>query len=369
MDNQKKLLLFKAIVGSQAYGTNTPESDTDIKGIYIQDPFDVGSFMYEPQDIPDKDTTYWEIRRFLELAMSSNPTVLELLFSPEDCILYEHELFKRIRDNRDLFLTKECKNSFMGYAKQQIYKAKGLNKKMNWESERIERKLPIDFCKVIYGTTGIEKLSDWLKRWNINPLTGIGDHERRAFITKIDNTKQLYKLYFTYINDYSKPFCNEDDLLLTAIPEDIYPQTIGLIQYDLDGFQAHCREYNQYQTWLKERNEARYVDVKNHGQKIDGKNMLHCIRLIEMAKDVAEGKGLIIRRPNAQELLKIRKGELDLQEIIDKTDQLIVDVEDAFNKSSLPDKIDHDLVNELLVNIRKQSLNYFYGENTSTSFR
>ena len=28
-------IIFKTIVGSQAYGTSTPESDIDYKGIYI----------------------------------------------------------------------------------------------------------------------------------------------------------------------------------------------------------------------------------------------------------------------------------------------------------------------------------------------
>lgn len=345
----KQILIFKAIVGSQAYGTNTPDSDLDVKGVYIQDPFDVSSFSYVPQTIPDKDTTYWEVRRFLELAMSSNPTVLELLFTPEDCILYEHPLFTMIKEKRDLFLSKECKNSFMGYAKQQIYKAKGLNKKMNWENERIERKFPTDFCKLIHQNGQILKLTEYLE--------GMSSWEN-FFLTKIDNTKQLYKLWYT-VEDYKRPLCNNYDLLLTAIPENANPLFLGIIQYDLDGFQAHCREFNSYQVWLKERNEARYVDVKNHGQKIDGKNMLHCIRLIEMSKEIAMYKTLIVRRPNAKDLIKIRKGELDLQEIIDKTDQLIIEVEDAFKNSSLPESINRDFVNNLLVDIRKQSIQYF----------
>lgn len=345
----KQILIFKAIVGSQAYGTNTPDSDLDVKGVYIQDPFDVSSFNYVPQTIPDKDTTYWEVRRFLELAMSSNPTVLELLFTPEDCILYEHPLFTMIKEKRDLFLSKECRNSFMGYAKQQIYKAKGLNKKMNWENERIERKLPIDFCKCIYPNGQVLKLTEYLNSM---------ESSENFFLTKIDNTKQLYKLWYTTM-DYRRPLCNNDDLLLTAIPENASPLLLGIVQYDLDGFQAHCREYNSYQVWLKERNEARYVDVKNHGQKIDGKNMLHCIRLIEISKEIAMYKTLIVRRPNAKDLIKIRKGELDLQEIIDKTDQLIIEVEDAFKNSSLPESINRDFVNNLLVDIRKQSIQYF----------
>ena len=344
----QKIQILTTVVGSKAYGTNTAESDTDLKGIYIQDPLEVLSYNeYVPQQLPDKDTTYWEVGRFIELLCKSNPTVLELLFSPEDCILDEHPLFKMIKDNREIFLSKECKNSFMGYAKAQIYKAKGLNKKMNWEKDRIERKKPIDFCKVVTGK--VQSLNEFIIEF------GMPDN---LFFTKIDNTKQLYRLHAT-MEDYRKPLCNDNDLLLTAIPQDAFYMNLGIVQYDLDGFQAHCREYNSYQTWLRERNEARYIDVNSHGQKIDGKNMLHCMRLIEMAKEIAENHTINVRRPNAKELLKIRKGEYNLQEIIDKTDQLIIDVEEAFNNSSLPDKIDETKVNNLLKEIRKESIKYF----------
>lgn len=344
----QKIQLLTAIVGSKAYGTDTPESDIDLKGVYIQHPLEVLSYNeYIEQLIPDKDTTHWEVSRFIELLCKSNPTVLELLFTPEDCILEKHPLFDLLIKNRHIFLSKECLNSFMGYAKQQIYKAKGLNKKMNWEKDRIERKKPIDFCKVITGK--VRSLNEFIIEF------GMPDN---LFFTKIDNTKQLYRLHAT-MEDYRKPLCNDDDLLLTAIPQEAFYMNLGIVQYDLDGFQTHCREYNSYQTWIKERNETRYVDVKNHGQKIDGKNMLHCIRLIEMAKELAETGKLSVRRPNAKELLKIRKGELNLQEIIDKTDQLVVEVEEAFKKSSLPDHIDLNLVNELQKQLYKESIKYF----------
>lgn len=32
-----KIILLNVIVGSQAYGTNTPDSDIDTKGVYLQD--------------------------------------------------------------------------------------------------------------------------------------------------------------------------------------------------------------------------------------------------------------------------------------------------------------------------------------------
>ena len=102
----QKISILKAIVGSKAYGTDTPESDIDLKGIYVQHPLEVLSYNeYIPQELPDKDTTYWEVGRFVELLCKSNPTVLELLFSPEDCILEEHPLFKILKENKHLFIT------------------------------------------------------------------------------------------------------------------------------------------------------------------------------------------------------------------------------------------------------------------------
>lgn len=353
---KQQIFLFKTIVGSNAYGTNIETSDVDIKGVYLQNPFDAASFSYQEQQILDKDTTFWELQRFLELACSSNPTVLELLFSPERCILEKHPLFDLILQNRHLFLTKECKNSFLGYARQQIYKAKGLNKKINWESEKIERKKPIDFCKFLWLGENDIRVSN-----RLDIITPAAMNYQFA-ITKIDNTKQLYKLWCITDYDFSykiNPFCNNDDLLTTALPENINACVSAIIQYDLDGFQRHCREYNQYQTWLKERNEQRYVDVNNHGQKIDGKNMMHCMRLIETARDIAEKENLIVERPNASELLKIRRGEYNLQELIDKSDQYFEEIEQAFNNSDLPDSIDRTAVNNLLITIRKESLNYF----------
>ena len=344
-------------MGSQAYGTATLNSDIDIKGIYIQNIYDVASFKYQQQIMPDKDTTYYEIKRFLELAGSANPTILELMWMPDRCVQIKDPLFiKYIESNRDLFLTKECCNSFMGYAYQQIYKAKGLNKKMNWEQDRITRKKPIDFCKFLW-------LPDWKYKKDVRLSNKIDlitpDWFNMDFyaLTKIDNTKQLYKFWYIKMpqQEWTKPLCNNDDLIMTAIPEDVDAKLLAIVQYDLDGFQAHCREYNQYQTWLKERNESRYVDVQNHGQKIDGKNLMHCYRLMDMAEEIVKEHKIIVERPNRQELLDIRYGKYDLQTLIDRAEEKIERIKELYKNSDLPDKVDREKINEILVNIRKEN--------------
>lgn len=58
---------------------------------------------------------------------------------------------------------------------------------------------------------------------------------------------------------------------------------------------------------LAERNTQRYVDIQNHGQKIDGKNMLHCIRLLQCANDILKLLMLELRTLNIYYLLDMEK--------------------------------------------------------------
>ncbi len=94
--------------------------------------------------------------------------------------------------------------------------------------------------------------------------------------------------------------------------------------------------------------------MKNHGQKIDGKNMMHCRRLLEMAKEIGEGKGINVHRENAQYLISIRKGEVDLQSLIDNAESDIKEIEKIFNNSNLPESVDDNLIDSILVSIRKK---------------
>ena len=156
--------------------------------------------------------------------------------------------------------------------------------------------------------------------------------------------------------EWTRPLYNDDDLIMTAIPENVDAQLLAIVQYDLDGFQAHCREYNQYQIWLKECNKQRYVDVENHGQKIDGKNLMHCYRLLQMAREIATEHKIIVECPNRQELLDIRHGKYDLQSLLIKAEDQIEEIKELFKRSDLPDNVDKDFINKILIDIRKEDL-------------
>lgn len=382
---ENSLILFETIIGSQAYGTQTPASDIDKKFVYILPEDYILGTGYVEQINVNKDYTGWEIRRFLELMGSNNPTVLELLNSPEDCIIYKHPLFDLILEHKEDFITKICKDSFGGYARQQIKKAKGLNKKQNWEKDKVTRKDLLDFCYVLEG----EKSIPW-RKWN----KGRGFNEKFIGAVNVPNARDVYALFYDrtaamihtnandeetrekmkqILRDAGKPMGlgykglvntgHEDEdgkvnygisnqLRLSSIPKG--EKSICTIVYNKDGYSEHCKDYKEYQEWLENRNEARYVETQEHGQRIDGKNMMHCMRLIRMATEIGEGKGIIVRRPDAQELLAIRRGEVDLDSLIDIADKAIENMDEVFENSNLPNNVDKELVNKLLTKIRKE---------------
>ena len=376
---QNGLILFECIIGSQAYGTQTPASDVDKKFVYIlpQD-YILGTGYVEQLNV-NKDYTGWELKRFLELMGSSNPTVLELLNTPEDCIITKHPLFQYVLDHKADFITKGCRNSFAGYAVQQIQKARGLNKKQNWEKDKMTRKDVLDFVYVIEG----QKSMPW-KVWN-----GGTYDEKFCGVVNVPNARDLYAVYFDrdanncfnekipeHMREAAKTWRKDEghsmgfgykglvktgeglnvaesnQLRLSSIPKGETP--ICNIIYNKDGYSTHCKDYKEYEEWLANRNEQRYVDTQEHGQKIDGKNMMHCMRLIRMSKEIGRGEGIIVRRPDAKELLAIRRGEVDLDSLIDTAELEIKEMDKIFEDSDLPKGIDPELVNTLLIKIRRE---------------
>lgn len=349
-------MIFKAVVGSQSYGTAVPGSDIDYKGVYMQDEDDLLGFGYREQFEVGKDECYYEVRRFLQLLQSANPTVLELLFSPPDCVVENSPQFQMIVDVRDMFLTKKCLMSFGGYAVAQIKKARGLEKKMNWESGRMERKTPLDFVYA-YEDGKTMPIVKWLKENDCK--------QEFCGLVALDHFKDCYALYYDYSSHYGSsgnrtyhPLGfhgivseNGNDIRLSSIPKGMTAQVV--VCYNKDGYSKHCKDYNQYQEWLEKRNTQRYVDIKGHNQQIDGKNLLHCRRLLDMAIEIARDKTIHVRRPNAEYLLKIRRGEVKLEDIIDQAEEDIKGLDALFANSGLPDDVDKGFVNDLLLKIRK----------------
>ena len=155
---RQKLILFEAVSGSRAYGLAAPESDTDIKGVfYLPRTQYFGLEGLQQVSNDSNDEVYYELGRFVELLLHSNPNTLELLAAPPDCILQRHPLMDTFRSA--WFVSLACRQSFAGYAMGQIKKARGLNKKIVNPLPQ-EKKTVLDFCHIVQGAGTVE-----LQRW------------------------------------------------------------------------------------------------------------------------------------------------------------------------------------------------------------
>ncbi len=113
-------VIFRCVIGSRAYGLDTAESDTDRRGIYLP-PADLHWSLYGvPEQLENEETqeAYWELRKFLILALKANPNVLECLYTP----LVEHAtpLAEELLGMRSLFLSRLVYQTYNGYVMSQF---------------------------------------------------------------------------------------------------------------------------------------------------------------------------------------------------------------------------------------------------------
>lgn len=355
----EKEMLFKVIAGSKAYGLDLPTSDTDIRGIYMQpNDYRIGNGYKEQVNDIKNDIVYYDINRFVNLLANNNPNIIENLFVPEDKILYFDKRIKPLYDNRMKFLTKQIRLTFGGYSISQIKKARGLNKKIVNPIAK-ERKTPIDFCYIFDKQDGYMMLAEqWLRKNN----------KKQQFVglSEMPNGVQLYKVHYDWLGETKndnpryadvQPLGfrgiiseNGNEVLHSEIPKNF--KVDAFLFYNKDGYSVYCKEYKEYWDWVGKRNPTRYNDNISHNQNYDGKNMMHCLRMLDMAIEVAEGKGVNLVRPNREWLLSVRKGMVKYDEIIDLIEEKKNRMDELFLKSDLPDKVDEDFVNDIILQIR-----------------
>lgn len=339
----QNLLLFEVISGSRAFGLATEKSDTDLRGIYYLPKEKFFGLDYIPQVANEtNDEVYYEIGRFVELLQKNNPNILEILATPEDCILYKHPVMEHLK--LENFLSKLCKDTFAGYAITQIRKAQGLKKKMVNPIPK-ERKTVLDFCYVLEEYDSIP-VQLWLEKNNFK--------QENCGLINIPHSKGVFALFHGENLGYKGIFRNEDnnEVLLSSIPKG--EKVKAYLSFNQDGYSTYCKEYREYWDWVEKRNAERYNTNQEHGKNYDSKNMMHTIRLLQTAKQIlSEGK-LEIRVKNREELLQIKSGKLEYDELIVKAESLILDIEKYYQSSTLLDYPDKHKTEKVLIKIREE---------------
>jgi len=115
-------VIYRCVIGSRAYGLEHGESDVDRRGVYLPPARMQWSLYGVPEQLENTDTEecYWELEKFLKLALKANPNVLEVLYSP--IIEYVDPIAQKLLDIRRVFLSKLIYQTYNGYAMSQFKK-------------------------------------------------------------------------------------------------------------------------------------------------------------------------------------------------------------------------------------------------------
>lgn len=115
-------VIFRCVIGSRAYGLEDEHSDTDYRGFYLP-PAELHWSLYGvPGQLECEETQegYWEIQKFLILALKANPNVLECLYTP--LIEKSTPLADELLAMRSMFLSRLVYQTYNGYVMSQFKK-------------------------------------------------------------------------------------------------------------------------------------------------------------------------------------------------------------------------------------------------------
>jgi predicted nucleotidyltransferase len=121
-EDLRPYIFYRCQVGSRAFGLATDDSDDDLRGIYLPPARMDWSLFKLPEQLESadagKDEVYWELEKFLKLALKANPNVLETLWTP--LVLHADEVAGRLRELRDAFLSRHLYKTYSGYVLSQF---------------------------------------------------------------------------------------------------------------------------------------------------------------------------------------------------------------------------------------------------------
>jgi len=115
-------VIYCCVIGSQAYGLSDTESDVDRRGIFLPTAEQHWSLYGMPEQLENDATqeAYWELQKFLVLALKANPNILECLYTP--LVEKATPLAEELLAMKSIFLSRLVYQTYNGYVASQFKK-------------------------------------------------------------------------------------------------------------------------------------------------------------------------------------------------------------------------------------------------------
>jgi len=299
-------IILLTVGGSFAYGTNTENSDIDIRGVATNTPKELLTNQNFEQVINDEtDTTIYSFNKFVKLITDCNPNTIELLGNRPEMYFYVSDSGRQLLDNRKMFLSQKCISTFGGYATAQLRRLQNALARDSYPKEEKEE-------HILYSM--------------INTMEALFDDIENVLLY-IDKDQEIH---IKFEEGYNQPIRRTNNFL---------SQLTNII-----------RDYDK----LNHRNRKK-DDIHLN------KHAMHLVRLYLTAIDLLEKEEIITHRGIDRSLLmSIRNGEYMNEDGSYRNEfwELISDLQRKFDyakeNTSLPQKPDYKKIDEFIYEVNEQ---------------
>lgn len=337
-------LIYLTRHGSHAYNCHIEGSDEDFKGICIPPAKYMLGFVhrFEQAELNEPDCCIYNIQKFFNLAANCNPTNIELLWTDPEDHVFVSKVGQKLIDNRELFLSKKIRFTMAGYAFAQIKKIKlhraYLLNPINSYPSRKELGLPEHTLIPKDQLDAVKAAVDReINKFNLDFLEGHTEDQKiglRAIMSEMLASMKI----------------STDDLYFGAARSiGINENLIHVMQKERD-YESRKRQYDQYQNWKLTRNPKRAADEEKFG--FDCKHAYHVIRLLRTCEEVLTTGKVVVKRPDREFLLSIRRGAWTYDQLMEWAEAQEKKVEQLYKDCTiLPHHPDREKLDQLCMEL------------------
>lgn len=307
-------LIFDCVFGSKLYGTDTPQSDTDYKGVFLPTPHQIimGTKEVFHKDtgtkgmantVDDVDREYFSLKKFIQMASKGETAAIDMLHAPGDKVLTNSEIFRFLRDNRSKFYTTKMK-AYLGYVRKQASK---------------------------YGVKGtrLQELNSVISFIENRPVSEYGNERLGMLVSGMPQSTNLMVGNF------------------------VDPEGAMVYYYEVLGrkylFGIRYSEFVEQIMKIKAEYGAR---AEKASQGVDWKAMSHAIRGAEQLLEIYTTGDLKFPLKNAEYIRDVKMGKFDFQTEVQPYLENVMDAAEAAaeiaSKNGMPDEVDNEYWNNFI---------------------
>lgn len=361
--------ILLTLSGSRAYGMHNDNSDIDLHGVLIPDREYIFGFnkrceqynsseemkvfvpLLEPnlQRIAQEtklEGTVYAIQKFFALASDCNPNLIQTIFCEKDCILKSTPLGDKLIEHRDMFLSKNARFRFSGYAMQQLkrlqshrqYLLSPMTEPPNRSDFGLKETYEIPKAELLAARAAVAKQLDC---WSDGFIHGVEESTKMRIRESIAQLLAELKVMENH------------RLQLACTKLGFDSNFIGYFQKEHEYFRA-CQDWDKYQKWQRDRNPERAKMEAEFGY--DGKHASHLVRLMRMCIEILRDGQVLVKRPDAQELLQIRNGLWTYERLIEYAAEMDAEAANLYQTSSLRKVPDINFLDNLCMELVEEFL-------------